>query len=131
MVDIENEVFTELATALRERFTPIYVSGELSLNPSTFPAVFIEEADNYSDVFTRDSSTNDRHSVLMYEVNVFSNKSVGKKAEAKAIFKVIDSVFDNLGFTRKSKVPVNFDDTTYRIVGQYTATADDRHIYRR
>lgn len=131
MVDIENEIFTTVATQLRARFDPIYVSGELNLNPKTFPAAYIEEADNYSNVFTRDTSSNDNHSILMYEVNVFSNKAVGKKAEAKEIFKVIDEVMNNLGFTRQTKTPISFDDTTYRITGRYTAIANNDYIFRR
>lgn len=131
MVDIENEVFTTIATALRAQFNPIYVSGELNLNPTTFPCAYIEEADNYSNTFSRDTSSNDNHSILMYEVNVFSNKAVGKKAEAKAIFKVIDEVLNKLGFTRQSKSPVSFDDTTYRITGRYTAIANNDYIFRR
>lgn len=131
MVDIENEIFTTVATELRARFNPIHVSGELNLNPKTFPCAYIEEADNYSNTFTRDSNTNDRHSVLMYEVNVFSNKAIGKKAEAKAIFAVIDESMNNLGFTRLMKTPVTFDDTTYRITSRYGAIADDKYIYRR
>ena len=131
MVDIENEIFTKIATELRTQFNPIFVSGELNLNPKSFPAVFIEEADNYSLTYTRDTTSNDRHSTLMYEVNVFSNKAVGKKAEAKAIFQVVDTILNDLGFTRKTKQPVSFDDTTYRITGRYEAIADEKFIYRR
>ena len=132
MIDYENEIFTEIATTLRATFDSIYVSGELNLVPATFPCVFIEEADNYSLSYTRDTSSNERHAILMYEVNVFSNKATGKKQEAKQIFAVVDQVFDELGFTRQMKMPISFDEgTKYRLVGRYTAVANNDYIFRR
>lgn len=133
MIDIENEIFTTIATRLRNEFEGIFVTGELNLNPSEFPCAFIEEADNFSLTRTRDTSSNDNHAVLMYEVNVFSNKQSGKKTEARNIFNVIDEEFNKLGFTRQTKIPVAFDNATkYRIVGRYTAIADHNNtIYRR
>lgn len=133
MIDIENQVFTKIALRLRTDFPNIYVSGELNLTPARFPSVFIEEADNCSLNSTRDTASNDNHAILMYEVNVFSNKTSGKKTEAKAIYKVIDEVFNDLGFTRQNTMPITFaDSSVYRISGRYTAIADkNERIFRR
>ena len=133
MIDIENEVYTRIATRLRQEFPTIFVTGEVNLNPTRYPCAFIEEADNSALTSTRDTSSNENHVVLMYEVNVFSNKQTGKKSEAKAIFAVIDEEFDKLGFTRQAKVPISIDEgTKYRIVGRWTAIArKDNTIFRR
>ena len=48
MIDIENEIFTKIATRLRESYPDIFISGELNLNPSRFPCAYIEEADNFA-----------------------------------------------------------------------------------
>lgn len=132
MIDLENEIFTIIATRLRQEFPNIFVTGEVNLNPTRFPCAFIEEADNASLTSTRDTASNENHVVLMYEVNVFSNKQTGKKTEAKAIFAVIDEEFDKLGFTRQTKVPIPIDEgTKYRIVGRWTAVANNDYIFRR
>lgn len=133
MIDIENEVFTTIATELRSQFTGINVYGEDVRSPSSFPCVSIVEADNYTFRRTQDSGSNENHANVMYEVNVYSNKTSGKKTECKEIFAVIDEIMLGLGFTRSNKNPVTMDEATiYRIVGRYVAiVSTDQTIYRR
>lgn len=133
MIDFENEIYTSVATALRNAVPEIFVSGETNLNPSKFPAQFIEVADNYSLFTTRDSSSNENHAVIMVEGNTFSNKHTGKKQEAKKIFSIVDSVLNDLGFTRTAMLPISFNDSTaYRIAGRWQAVIDKNGtIFRR
>lgn len=134
MIDAENEIFTQIATALRAEYNPIFVSGEYVKSPATFPSVTIEEKSNSVYERTQDSGSLENHAALMYEVNVYSNKKVGKKSECKAIFAVIDNEFQSLGFTRTLKEPIpNLDDATiFRMIGRYTAVVStDKKIYRR
>lgn len=134
MIDIENELFDRIATRLRSGFDPISVYGEFVKSPASFPVVMIEEKANSSYQRTQDSGNLENHALLMYEVNVYSNKKVGKKSECKAIFKVIDDEFASMGFTRILKEPIpNIEDATiYRMVGRYTAVVStDKVIYRR
>ena len=133
MIDIENEVFTKIATELRSQFSGINVCGEDVRTPSSFPCASIVEADNYTVKRTQDSGSNENHAQLMYEVNVYSNKTSGKKSECKAILSVIDNIFLGLGFTRSMKNPVSMDDATiYRMVARYTAiVSKNQTIYRR
>ena len=134
MIDIENQIFGKISTALRAEFNPIFVSGELVKAPATFPAVYIEEKANSAYQRTQDSGSLENHVSLMYEINVYSNKQVGKKSECKAIFTVIDNEFQKMGFTRIMKEPVaNLEDgTIYRMVGRYTAVVSvGGIIYRR
>lgn len=123
MIDIENQIFGKISTALRDEFNPIFVSGELVKAPATFPAVYIEERANSAYQRSQDSGSLENHVSLMYEINVYSNKQVGKKSECKAIFAVIDNEFQKIGFTRIMKEPVaNLEDgTIYRMIGRYTA----------
>lgn len=133
MIDLENEVFTEARNDLRAVFPDIYVSAELNLNPKQARAVFIEQADNYALTSSRDTSSNENHAVLMFEVNVIVTLAKGKKQEAKKIFEVVDTTFNRLGFTRQSLMPLSYTDSSeYRMVGRYTAVADkNQRIYRR
>lgn len=133
MIDIENEVFTKIATELRSRFSGINVYGEDVRTPSSFPCVSIVEADNYTVKNTQDSGCNENHANLMYEVNVYSNKTSGKKSECKEILSLIDEMLLGMGFTRTMKNPVTMDDATiYRMVSRYSAiVSKNRMIYRR
>jgi hypothetical protein len=94
----------------------------------------VEELDNYALERTQDSGSLENHAGLMYEINVFSNLTVGKKTQAKSIFKDIDAVMAGLGFTRtvKTAIPNLENATIYRMVGRYKAVVSkDKTIFRR
>lgn len=133
MNDIESQVFTRVSDVLTANFRGITVKSELELSPSKFPSVSLEEADNYSLTSTATTTGTDNHQVVMYELNVLSNKSSGRKSEAKKIFSMADEVLVGLGFTRLSRMPMPMNDgTVYRYVGRYTAVVDNnQNIYRR
>lgn len=134
MVDIETEIFTNVATKLRNKYGARFtVYGETVLTPSEFPCACIEESDNYAYARSGDSGSNENHAELVYEVNVYSNKRNGKKTECKEILAVIDEYFTGVGFTRTTKNPISLDDATkYRLFARYSAVASkDGTIYRR
>lgn len=122
MIDIENDVFDTVAAALRTAHAGIFVAGEFVDSPARFPAVTIVESDNR--VFERMRTRKIENAVrVMYEVQIYSNKASGKKAEAKEIADTADRVFESLGFTRtmRNQVANIKDATIYRIVCRYEA----------
>ena len=131
MIDIENDVFNAVATVLRTEYSGIQVYGEYVDSPAKFPAVTIVEADNR--ILQRMRTTNIENACsVMYEINIYSNKGTGKKAEAKAIATTADTVMESIGFTRtfREQIPNLKDATIYRIVCRYEATVDkDLWIY--
>ena len=134
MIDIENAVFNTVAARVREKYPNIYMTGEYVKSPSSFPAASLVEMDNSVLEGTIDSGSNENHANVMYEVNVYSNKTTGKKSECKAIIALIDQEMLALGFVRSSLTPVpNMNDSTiYRMVGRYRAiVSSDLKIYRR
>ena len=83
---------------------------------------------------TQSSGGLENHASVMYEVNVYSNKTSGKKSECKAIATLIDNELAALGFSRTMLQPIpNMDDATiYRMTGRYTAViSKDNKLYRR
>ena len=134
MVNIENEVFDRVVKRVREQFPNIFMVGEYVKSPSSFPAVSLVEMDNSIRESTIDSGSNENHANVMYEVNVYSNKTTGKKSECKAIIALIDTEMTEMGFVRSTLTPVpnEYDSTIYRMVGRYrAAVSTDNKIYRR
>lgn len=134
MIDIENEVFDRVATRVRERFPDIFMAGEYVSSPSSFPAASLVEMDNSICETTIDSGSNENHANVMYEANVYSNKTTGKKSECKAILALIDEEMTAMGFVRSTLTPVpnEYDSTIYRMVARYrAAVSTDYKIFRR
>lgn len=134
MIDIENEIFTILASQLREGFFGVYVAGEYVPIPPTFPAVSIVEISN--EIYRKSQSTDsmENHNIIVYEVNAYSNKTSGKKAQVKSIMALVDSELIKLGFTRTMLNPVSNmgDPSIFRMVGRWRAIVDkNKTIYRR
>lgn len=126
MIDIESDVFDTVASELRSNYPGIWVAGEFVDSPAKFPAVTIVESNNR--VFERMRTRKIENAVrVMYEVQIYSNKASGKKAEAKAIADTADGVFARLGFTRtmRSQVANLKDATIYRIVCRYEAVVGE------
>lgn len=134
MIDYESILYTKMAKKLRSEFNPISVYGEVVKAPATFPSVMIEEKHNSSFSQTADSGSTENHALTMYEVNIYSNKTSGKKHECKTILAIIDEEFIGLGFERVIAQPIdNLEDATiYRIVARYQAVlSTDGIVYRR
>lgn len=122
MIDIENIVFTKIADVLRAAYNGISVYGEYVEIPASFPCVTIVEADNAVYERTRDLNGVEHYARIMYEINVYTNDSTGKKSKAKAIASVIDREMSKMLFTRTfmGQTP-NIDRTIYRITMRYLA----------
>lgn len=131
MIDYENQIYTKVATALRSNFTGIDIKGILTLTPSVFPTVCIQEADNFSDPDARDTESTDRIANVTYEINIIT-KSTKPKSEAKSIFAVADNAFRAMGFTRTFKADLSSTVEEFRLFGRYEAAIDeDGRIYNR
>ena len=134
MIDIENEIFNEVSKRVRKKFPKIFMTGEYVKSPSSFPCVSLVEMDNSTYEDSQTSEGGENHATVMYEVNIYSNKTTGKKAECKAIASLIDDVLMGMNFTRIMLEPMlNQNDVTiYRMLGRYRAiVSKNKTIYRR
>jgi hypothetical protein len=134
MINVEAEIFTKVATQLREQFPKIFVTGEYVPAPSSFPCVSIVEIDNATYQQGQTQASADIFAAVTYEVNVYSNKTIGKKTECKNIAAVVDEILLSMNFTRSMLEPIQnmADATIYRMLGRYRAVVDQNHtIYRR
>lgn len=134
MIDVENEVFSAVAGAVRAAYPKAYVAGEYVKSPSAFPAVVLTESDNTMYARTADTGSGENHVSVLYEVNIYSNKKTGKKTECKAVAAIVDAEMQRMGFVRSMLQAIpNLDDATiYRMTGRYTAVIDkNERVYRR
>ena len=134
MIDIESELFTSVAEAVRETYPSIYMTGEYVKTPPSFPCVSLIEIDNVIYTNGRDSGAIENFAQVSYEVNVYSNKTSGKKSQCKAILAIIDTEMESMGFTRTlmNQIPNEDDATIYRMVARYRAVVSkDKVIFRR
>ena len=112
MIDVESQIYTPIAEALRAQFPGILVSGEYVNAPTRFPYVSLVEQDNYTTEAHMDSGDTERFATLMYEV---------------------DDLMYAKNFRRTSLSPVpNLENATiYRLVARYKAETDGTTLYRR
>ncbi len=132
MIDIENEIYTAIATDLRTNINGITVSGEYDSESDNLPFATIVERINTVHLKTQDSGSVENHADLMYEANVFTSGD-GKKTLAKLIMNRIDTIMASKGFTRNFNEPTpNFKDKDIhkRTARWKAVVGTDKTVYR-
>lgn len=141
MIDVEAQIFRAVMTGLIPTLEGMgiaaperHVYNDYVEQPPVFPHVSVVEIDNATDRQRRSTAPSEDYAALTYEVNIYSNKQIGRKAECKALAAAVDEILLRLGFTRISleSVPNFLDATIYRITGRYTALVSrSETLYRR
>ena len=134
MIDAESEIFAQIAARVRATYPKVFITGEYVSAPSSFPCVSLVEVDNAALRSTQTQAAQENHAAVTYEVNIYSNKKTGKKAECKELAAFIDELLAAWNFTRMMLEPLpNIQDATiYRMLGRYRAVIDKNHtIFRR
>lgn len=122
MIDIESAVYTAVHNDIKGAYPEADISSVYVELPAKFPHITIVEIDNatYGASATLDEREN--HTRLMYQIDVYSNKTDVAKGECRGIMKIADAKMLSLGFTRESMSQTpNIDRSLYRITARYTA----------
>lgn len=134
MIDIENDVFSMVAQAVKQQYPDVFLSGEHVQSPAEFPCISLVEWENIVFQDTQSSTQTENHAEVTYELNVYSNKTDVKKEECKELAAFVDEILSALGFTRTMLNPVSDPENTnyYRMTGRYKAIVSaNRTIFRR
>ena len=131
MIDVSNEIFTALASAIRNAHSPIQVIGESISVPAVFPCVAIDEIYNVPSQL--DTSSQESYNAVTYRVQVFASGD-NKRAMAREIFKTVADACWGMNLIRKTytTTPDVYNSSIYQISA--TFEADVRHdgmIFRR
>lgn len=131
MLDFSNEIFSAVAENLRSAYKGITVKGEYDPNPAKFPCVTIDEISNTP--AHMDSALKNKYANVVYRVQIFSNKSAGKRAEARAIYSTVDDTLMELGLYAKTytSTPTIYNAEIYSITATFEGVIGaDGMVYR-
>jgi hypothetical protein len=70
---------------------------------------------------------------VMFQIDVYSNKTGSARSECKKIMNTIDDLLYRKNFVRTALTPTpNLDDSTiFRLTARYVVVTDGEHFYRR
>lgn len=123
MIDFSNAIITEVAAELAKTYPDMPVYSDTIPAPPSLPCVALVEIDNYTTRSTLDSSGKENHADVMWQVDVYSNLSSGRKTQCMEILNIIDNKLREMGFTRimREQTPNPSDTTIYRVTARYQA----------
>jgi len=135
MFTSENEIYDFVSGKCIEDEPELFTVSAPPDSPEKFPCMSISEINSYSDPFTQTARSTENYTVLIYEINVYSNQQVGKKAEAKRIAQLADKYMcdkeEGLGFRRTSqtRTPNIANPSVYRVTSRYYAKVRNSVVY--
>lgn len=123
---VENEIFSN-CTDLLQAFDPevATISSPEDI-PEKIPCVSIYEMSNLPDTRSWTWCDLETHSIIDYQVDIYTNDVNGKKARANHYRDVIATFFQRMGFARTmcSPVPNYTNPAVYRITMRFRAIID-------
>ena len=123
MIDVYNLVFDTIYNGITTAFPNenINITAGFIEETATFPCVVVTETDNapYAKMSTDDNA--ETHTVLTYEISVYSDKLNTARSECSALLNAIDDIMQKtMKFRRVRKNrPVNINRTIYRQYALY------------
>lgn len=126
MIDIEPFVYNTIHDAITASFQNVTISDIPPEADAKFPFVSIREESNRTYTKTQDNDAEEHHAVVVYEINVYSNRQTGRKQECKRILDLIDREMQRMLFTRiqKHELPT-VDRTIMRMYARYEAVVEE------
>ena len=131
MIDVSHEIFTAIATLVREKHSPVHVVGENVNVPAQFPCVAIDEIYNVPSHL--DTADEEAFNAVTYRVQVFCTGE-DKRAQARAIFDTVSKGCWCLNLMRKTytTTPTVYNSNIYCISATFEADVrKDGMIFRR
>ena len=106
MVNIENEIYSIIAEALRREFPGIYVTGrEQTGAPETLPCAYLAQVDIFTPKKLIDSSGREKFVDITFKADVFSNLAGQQKAQCRAMMALISDMLFALYLRREADKP--------------------------
>lgn len=132
MIDAESTIFDQVADAFDEAYPNGSRYGEETTSPPRFPCLTLVQVDNFTYEPSLDASHKEHNAWLVFEANVYSNKTAGAKQECKDIMQLVDEQMQSLNFVRLFCTPSkNADKKYFRMTARYRAVISEEYrLYR-
>lgn len=141
MIDVSNLVVKAVKECLKNDYPQFGVYSSYLDVIEKENAVTVLETNNYIDRSTMDSCGAEHHAFVVYDINVYTDKTGAGRELAKEVFTTINDTLVSMNFVRtfKSEIP-NKDRMKFRITGRFEARVSEdmniggnvvNHVYRR
>lgn len=124
--NVENEIFS-ICTDMLQEFDPEVetISSQEDI-PEHLPCVSIYELSNLPHETSRETQNPETHSVIEYQVDIYTNDVNGKKARANGYRDRIAYFFQRMGFARTvcNPIPNYTNPAVYRTTMRFSAIID-------
>lgn len=132
MIDAESTIFNQVATAFDAKYPNGSRYGEETTSPPAFPCLTLVQVDNYTYESSLDDAHKEHNAWLLFEANVYSNKTYGAKQECKEIMQLVDEQLQSLNFVRLfCNQTKNADKRYFRMTARYRAVISDKYMMYR
>lgn len=134
MNDIENQAYTRVRNKVTAKFPELDFSGEYVDSPSIFPHTSMYMTENMVYSRSEDSGAIENATEVIFQIDIYSNKSGTRKSECKKIAEAVDHEMQLLGFVREFMHPIPnlADNTIFRYSLRYRGIVDkNNYVYRR
>ncbi len=128
MIDIENYIVTKIEEAVTAEYPGADVLADYIEKMAAFPTVTVTQIQNETLRRMQDEEPTEHYARVTFEVNVYCNDRLGKKAGCKRILDLVDGVMFPMKFTRRPlrQLPaIDHSRTIYRMYARYTAVVDE------
>lgn len=132
MIDFFDDIFALIREASVEANPSVTVAEETQAKKTKFPMVTVSETNNYP--VALDSAQREKYAAVQYRIRIYSNKDVGRRQEAMALFQAIDQRLTASNFVRRSKrnTPDLYRSSLLEVEATYEAViSESGQIYTR
>ena len=131
MIDKENEVYTAVYNAVKAEYPNAYVDSSYQPDPAGFPHVAFFMMDVYAPREALDSTLHPAYVSMMFEAQVYTNQTSGKKTTAKKIMNIIIDTMAEMNMRVITNSPIqNLNDSSiYRMTARFEGNADSDNFY--
>ena len=113
-----NAVYTHVVNAIKAQYPNAYFTSRYVAKPSTFPACYIHEIDNYRPLEYTQLDFQDVQWESAFEIQVVSTKQDTAASEAYAIISLAKAAFSELYYREFSETTVDIGDR-FTVIGRF------------
>lgn len=113
-----NAIYTRVRNAIQAEYSAAYCTSRYVAKPSTFPACYIHEIDNFRPQQFTQLDFQDVQCESVYEIQIVSNKKNTAASEAYAIMDIAKAAMSNLYYREFSETNIDTGDT-FTVIGRF------------